>query len=218
MNTTTPTVLPRSATSKPIYASTTIWGVVITAICGILSTLDVQITDAETQSMGEAVGILVGCILAIVGRYKARKTLTLPSVPALTSTAKVLAIAFLMGVACSTTLLQTACTSVSASVKTVFKEAARGALKVGLAVVVAQVPALAPFEAALSESIDKVFAKYGDDPQATGRAIAAELEAIVQDKELRAEVLGAYRAALVSDGATASGPGATYNADLAEAL
>ena len=74
------------ANVKPLWESATFWGVIITALSGLLGRYGVDITPEDTKSMSAALvaaatplGILVGLVMTIWGRVRAtRKVAVVP--------------------------------------------------------------------------------------------------------------------------------------------
>lgn len=204
--------------SKPVYKSTTVFGLIVLAIVGLLAVFDIRVTDSELEQVGQALGVLIGFAVGLYGRIKARVALGFKSPHILPFLGVLIAIPAMS--------LQTGCQqweSLPESGKQAVKAGAKLALLIGVNELATRVPEVAPYRPIIESSIHLTFEAAGTDPEPglLGRALASAVRANVPE-QYHELILSALSLSLVpetEDGTTASDPDAAkFNTALAAAI
>lgn len=198
---------------KSIWASKTIWGLIIAVLPLVGQLLGVEFAEAETQQLTEAFMTIAGIGLAAYGRAKAKQPIALKPPPE-DAIMGMLAAAMLTSL-----IIQPGCKSADAQRlgAAAFEASAQILLSAAVAELGERSPELEPWLPFARNAIEMSFAAY-DVPEKIGDAIAGWIATDIPDAEARDAITRTLRDALNPPGTTSAGPEADYYQRMAAAL
>jgi len=172
--------------TKNIIVSKTIWGGILTAIFGAAGLADVEmLTDADLNTLLNAIGILIGFVLTVYGRIKARIPVDAGKVETNAGGASAIIVIFTLLFCATSSLYISGCATyqnMNPSQKKIANAVLRTALSIGWYELTRHEPGLRPYLAGMATLLDDlVDSPMGPIPGGEDRIIRGYIETQVPD-------------------------------------